>query len=125
MLGWPQERIDVELVSNGGAFGGKEDMSIQAQTALAAVEDEGADLACAKSRGRSHPVFGLWPLRLRDDLHQAVVAEELRKVDHWTGRYKLIEVEFEDIDSPAGPLDPFFNTNSPEDLEEAARYLAG
>ncbi len=30
------QRITVELVSNGGAFGGKEDMSNQAQTALAA-----------------------------------------------------------------------------------------
>ena len=29
-------RITVELVSNGGAFGGKEDMANQAQTALAA-----------------------------------------------------------------------------------------
>jgi aldehyde oxidoreductase len=31
-----RERVTVELVSNGGAFGGKEDMSNQAQTALAA-----------------------------------------------------------------------------------------
>lgn len=92
---------------------------------LAAVEQEGADLACAKSRGRSHPVFGLWPLRLRDDLHQAVVTEEIRKVDRWTARYKLVEVEFADIETLAGPLDPFFNTNRPEDLAEAARYLAG
>jgi CO/xanthine dehydrogenase Mo-binding subunit/aerobic-type carbon monoxide dehydrogenase small subunit (CoxS/CutS family) len=37
VLGWPREQIDVELVQNGGAFGGKEDMSIQAQTSLAAV----------------------------------------------------------------------------------------
>ncbi|OWY71426.1 selenium-dependent xanthine dehydrogenase [cyanobacterium TDX16] len=36
VLGWPIERLHVELVSNGGAFGGKEDMSIQAQTALLA-----------------------------------------------------------------------------------------
>lgn len=36
MLGWPEERVAVELVSNGGAFGGKEDMSIQGQTALMA-----------------------------------------------------------------------------------------
>lgn len=36
MLGWEEERIEVELIPNGGAFGGKEDMSIQAQTALAA-----------------------------------------------------------------------------------------
>ncbi|HUK13110.1 MAG TPA: molybdopterin cofactor-binding domain-containing protein [Thermoanaerobaculaceae bacterium] len=36
VLGLPRERVAVELVSNGGAFGGKEDLSIQAQTALAA-----------------------------------------------------------------------------------------
>jgi len=35
-LGLPQEKLFVSLVSNGGAFGGKEDMSIQAQTALLA-----------------------------------------------------------------------------------------
>ncbi len=33
-LAIPEEQLDVELVPNGGAFGGKEDMSIQAQTAL-------------------------------------------------------------------------------------------
>ena len=36
VLGVPTEKIVVELVSNGGAFGGKEDMSNQGQTALAA-----------------------------------------------------------------------------------------
>ena len=52
VLGWPgrvgrprpdrrgarrrEDRVTVELVSNGGAFGGKEDMANQAQTALAA-----------------------------------------------------------------------------------------
>jgi xanthine dehydrogenase molybdenum-binding subunit len=36
VLALPQQRVTVELVSNGGAFGGKEDMSNQAQTALAA-----------------------------------------------------------------------------------------
>ncbi len=36
VLGVEPDRIIVELVSNGGAFGGKEDMSNQAQTALAA-----------------------------------------------------------------------------------------
>ncbi len=35
-LGIPEDDIFVELVPNGGAFGGKEDMSIQAQTALLA-----------------------------------------------------------------------------------------
>ncbi|GAB4187276.1 MAG: selenium-dependent xanthine dehydrogenase [Phycisphaeraceae bacterium] len=36
VLGVDEDRIEVELVSNGGAFGGKEDLSIQAQTALLA-----------------------------------------------------------------------------------------
>ena len=36
VLGIDQKELTVELVSNGGAFGGKEDMSNQAQTALAA-----------------------------------------------------------------------------------------
>jgi xanthine dehydrogenase molybdenum-binding subunit len=36
VLGVGIDRLDVELISNGGAFGGKEDMSIQAQTALMA-----------------------------------------------------------------------------------------
>ncbi len=36
VLGVESDRVTVELVSNGGAFGGKEDMANQAQTALAA-----------------------------------------------------------------------------------------
>jgi aldehyde oxidoreductase len=36
MLGISEQRITTELVSNGGAFGGKEDMSNQAHTALSA-----------------------------------------------------------------------------------------
>ncbi|MHB1843290.1 MAG: molybdopterin cofactor-binding domain-containing protein, partial [Deltaproteobacteria bacterium] len=36
-LGIPEERLYVELVPNGGAFGGKEDMACQSQTALLAT----------------------------------------------------------------------------------------
>jgi aldehyde oxidoreductase len=36
VLGLPRQAVTVELVSNGGAFGGKEDMTNQAHTALAA-----------------------------------------------------------------------------------------
>jgi molybdenum cofactor guanylyltransferase len=85
---------------------------------LSAVEREGADLACAVSGGRAHPVFGLWPVRLADDLRSAMVDEEIRKVDVWTARYRLAEVPF-----PVDTVDPFFNTNRPEDLAEAERLL--
>ena len=40
---------------------------------LRAVERQAADLACAASDGRAHPVFGLWPVRLADDLRSALV----------------------------------------------------
>ncbi len=91
---------------------------------LSAVEAEGADLACAASDGRDHPVFGLWPLALSDDLRRAMVEEGVRKVDVWTARYRLARVDFPLVETPAGPLDPFFNTNRPEDLAEAGRFAA-
>jgi len=89
----------------------------------AAVEAAHADMACAVTHGRTHPVFGLWPLALREELRKAMLQEDIRKVDLWTARYHLVEVEFPDVDTSAGPLDPFFNTNRPEDLEEAAGFL--
>jgi molybdopterin-guanine dinucleotide biosynthesis protein A len=85
---------------------------------LSAVAREGADLACATSGGRAHPVFGLWPVRLADDLRAAMVDEGIRKVDVWTARHRLAEVPF-----ATEPVDPFFNTNRPEDLAEAERLL--
>jgi molybdopterin-guanine dinucleotide biosynthesis protein A len=84
-----------------------------------AVAAEGADLACAASRGQTHPVIGLWPVRLREELRHALVEEGLRKVDVWTARYRLAVVPFSDQ-----PIDPFFNANRPEDLEAAAALLA-
>ena len=86
---------------------------------LRAAENEKADLACAASGGRTHPVFGLWPLRLAPDLRRAVAVEGIRKVEDWTGRYRVTIVDF-----PLKPFDPFFNANRPEDLAEAERLLA-
>jgi molybdopterin-guanine dinucleotide biosynthesis protein A len=82
------------------------------------LEEAHADLACAASDGRSHPVFGLWPVRLRDDLRRAVMDQGIRKVDLWTARYQLTTVPFSDR-----PVDPFFNANRPEDLEAATALL--
>ena len=57
VLGIEPQQITVELVSNGGAFGGKEDMANQAQTALAAWL-LGRPVLCTVSREESlrmHP----------------------------------------------------------------------
>lgn len=82
-----------------------------------AVARERADMACARSNGQDHPVFGLWPVRLAADLRRAM-EEGVRKVDLWTARYRLAVAEF-----AAQPFDPFFNANRPEDLAEAERLL--
>ncbi|HEX8373692.1 MAG TPA: molybdenum cofactor guanylyltransferase MobA, partial [Geminicoccaceae bacterium] len=84
-----------------------------------AAEREGADIACAASGGRAHPVFALWPVSLAGELRRALVDEGMRKIDAWTARYRVAEVAF-----PALPLDPFFNLNTPEDVAEAERLLA-
>jgi molybdopterin-guanine dinucleotide biosynthesis protein A len=84
-----------------------------------AIRAEAADLACAASAGRTHPVFGLWPLALAGPLRQALVEEGLRKIDRWTERYKVAEVGF-----VADPVDPFFNVNDPESLAGASRFAA-
>jgi molybdopterin-guanine dinucleotide biosynthesis protein A len=83
------------------------------------MEESGADLACAASGSQPHPVIGLWPVRLREDLRHAVVSEGVRKVDVWTARHRLVTVPF-----PSEPIDPFFNANRPEDLATATALLA-
>lgn len=85
---------------------------------LTAVAGDAADLACAASDGRTHPVVGLWPVGLADALRQALVEEEMRKIDRWTARYRLAVVDWQAV-----PVDPFFNANRPEDLAEAERLL--
>lgn len=56
-LGVPEDKVFVTLVSNGGAFGGKEDMSVQAQTALLAkVTGQPVKLTLSREESlRLHP----------------------------------------------------------------------
>jgi molybdopterin-guanine dinucleotide biosynthesis protein A len=82
------------------------------------LAEAGADLACAASGGRDHPVFGLWPVRLKEDLRRALVADGIRKVDLFTARHKLVAVSFAER-----PVDPFFNANRPEDFAAAAALI--
>ncbi len=78
-----------------------------------------ADMTCAASDGRTHPVVGIWPISLSGDLRRAMADEDIRKVDRWTARYRLTEVSF-----ATEPFDPFFNMNRPEDAQQAAEYAA-
>jgi molybdenum cofactor guanylyltransferase len=44
-------------------------------------------LACARSGDWRHPVVGLWPVRLREDLRKALIEEDLHKIEVWTARH--------------------------------------
>lgn len=79
----------------------------------------GKPLASARSGDQVHPVVGLWPVSLADDLRHALVVEDMRKIDRWTARHGVAEAIW-----PTEPYDPFFNANRPEDLHEAEAMLA-
>jgi len=80
----------------------------------AARAGAGTPLACARSGEWRHPVIGLWPLALREDLRRALVTEGLRKIETWTARHGVAIADW-----PAEPIDPFFNVNTPEDAARA------
>jgi molybdopterin-guanine dinucleotide biosynthesis protein A len=77
---------------------------------------EGQRLACAQSGEWRHPVVGLWPVALRDDLRRALAEEGLHKIESWTARHGVAIADW-----PTVPVDPFFNVNTPEDVAEAER----
>lgn len=77
----------------------------------------GADIACARSNGASHPVIALWPLGIRSALRQAL-AEHRRKVDRFMSGYAVAYADW-----PVAAVDPFFNINTPEDLAAAEHML--
>jgi len=85
---------------------------------MSATMAAAADFSCAASGGRTHPVFGLWPVAMADDLRQALVEEDVHKIDAYTARHRMIHVDF-----PAHPIDPFFNINTPKDLAEAETMI--
>lgn len=85
----------------------------------AARKDANVPLACAASGGWTHPVIGLWPVSLCEELRHALTVEDERKIDRWTARHGVVPVEW-----PIEPVDPFFNANRPDDLAQAERLHA-
>ncbi|OWV90783.1 molybdenum cofactor guanylyltransferase [Rhizobium sp. R635] len=90
---------------------------------LAAAIERPSQIAIAASEGRSHPVFGLWPLTLAADLEAWIATDEKRRVRDFLLRHDVTEVAFPLHPTRASLLDPFFNINTPDDLAEAERWL--
>jgi molybdenum cofactor guanylyltransferase len=76
-------------------------------------------LACARSGQWRHPVVGLWPVALREDLRCALTVDCLHKIEIWTARHGVAIADW-----PGKPIDPFFNVNTPEDAARAGELVA-
>jgi molybdopterin-guanine dinucleotide biosynthesis protein A len=81
----------------------------------AARAEINATLAVAQSGAQRHPVAALWRVDLRDELRSALLSG-VRKIQLWTGRYPIAVASW-----TAEPVDPFFNVNTTDDLDEARR----
>jgi len=73
-------------------------------------------ILCASSHGRKHNIFGLWSLDLYDKLKDDLINKKVRKVQDWTKKNKIKNLEFKFKD-----YDPFFNINTEEDLAVAKK----
>ncbi|MDX2201701.1 MAG: molybdenum cofactor guanylyltransferase MobA [Hyphomicrobiaceae bacterium] len=89
----------------------------------AGLRGQSGQIALAQSGGELHPVIGLWPVALADDLESAL-AQGVRKVLRWTDRHGTVAVPFEMIGAGQREIDPFYNANTPEELA-ALRVLLG
>jgi molybdopterin-guanine dinucleotide biosynthesis protein A len=99
------------------------DFITQSCNALNQIQDKGkAKIILATSNDRHHPVFGLWPIELFDELNVFLTTSETQKVLAFVDQYQLIKVPFENQnfgDKNTEKYDPFFNINTPDDLSIA------
>jgi len=79
-------------------------------------------IVLAASSGQVHPVFGLWPVALAEDLQGSLEAG-VRKVLDWTSRHRTVEHDFKPTTAANDGIDPFFNANTPDELREAETML--
>lgn len=82
---------------------------------LAAATGDGDTVRIAASNGQMHYTIALWPVTMADDLAAWLAAGHSKAVHDWIATRPHIAVDF---DTRAG-LEPFFNVNTPEDLDRA------
>ncbi|MDQ0320587.1 molybdopterin-guanine dinucleotide biosynthesis protein A [Pararhizobium capsulatum DSM 1112] len=88
----------------------------------AAIRSE-EDIAIAFSEGNMHPVFGLWPVVIADDLENFLGNDDKRRVRAFIARHPMIAVNFDPPEETDSPLRPFLNLNTPEELAWAGQML--
>jgi molybdopterin-guanine dinucleotide biosynthesis protein A len=91
------------------------------QRFLSELEHHPSLLVAASAEG-VHPVVGLWPVGLARDLQQCL-KQGMHKVGAFTKQHGAVEVLFPPVKVGGRLVDPFFNINRPEELEQAGALL--
>lgn len=90
---------------------------------LAATLTGPDEVALTASLGRMHPVLGLWPVTALPKLTTWLENPPTLKVRALLERLPVRVTEFPPIETPLGPLDPFSNINTHDDLDRARKIL--
>lgn len=91
-----------------------------AKIGLAKVDRQ--DIVLASSGGFRQPTFGLWSVSLEEQLRDFLTLGEERKIMRFVQQHKWTLVEFDKNLSDGS--DPFFNVNTPEEMNLAEQYLS-
>lgn len=83
----------------------------------------GARVAVAQSRGRRHPATALWTRETAADIRTGLERGD-RKAEAMIDRLGAVAVPFDDFEIDGRTVDPFFNINTPDDLDVARSIAA-
>jgi len=86
---------------------------------MRAAQAQSVSLVSVMSKGRTHPVIGLWSLAVFDALEAALVGKGTRKIDAFTGQIGCHYISYDEGD------DPFVNLNRPDDLATYRARIEG
>lgn len=90
---------------------------------LLANEAKTDRIILATSDSNRHPVFGLWPTSIEDDLKNWFATTDTNKVLAFVHRHDWAMADFPMMGKTDQQLDPFFNINTMDDLAIAEEWL--
>ncbi len=82
-------------------------------------------IVIAASSGHVHPVIGLWPVAIADDLEHWLADDNNRRIRSFLARHSTLGVSFSPLESATASIDPFYNINTPDELATAEAFLRG
>jgi len=122
-MGWAREHTpEATYIATASTDAPFLPLDLVERLCIAANKHPGA-VVIARSGGYLQPVIGLWPVCHYDDLERALTGDGVRKVLAWTDRHGTVPVDFDNVAIGAHRIDPFYNANTPEELDAARRLI--